>query len=249
MPERAQHGLAEGDFVPRTIVAPAVDEERGRNTNAARLGAGDVGVHAGLAPCECILLHGRRRCLQLRSHRVDIVVGQRGRARHQVHVTTPERSLVGGGLRDIGRAAREITAGQRPLPKYVAQAIAEAIAQLRDLLVRSAAVGTRVAAVFDQRDVAVVGTEHMVVARVDRPVEPAGVRCLGHCGSGAIGNTRKTSKKQGAAVGPPLALTLAAPVRPRASTPSAAAPSSPHPLPRRPSSTGARGPCRRPRSP
>jgi hypothetical protein len=83
-------------------------------------------------------------------------VAERG---HQVDVAPPERGLVGSGLRDVGRAAREIAAGQRPLPEDVAQAIAEAIAQLRHFLVRRAAVGTRVAAVFDQRDVAVVGAE------------------------------------------------------------------------------------------
>ena len=88
--------------------------------------------------------------------------------------------VVRRGLGELGRAPRDVAAGDRPLPEHVAQAVAEAVAQLRDLLVGRAAVGAGVAAVLDQREVGRRRAEHVVARRVDGAVEPIGLGGLGH---------------------------------------------------------------------
>ncbi len=109
-----------------------------------------------------------------------VVLGQRRGARHQRDVRVPERRLVGRRFGERGGAARDVAAGQRAVPEHVAQPVAEAVAQLRDLLVGRAAVRAGVAAVLDQRQVRALGPEHMVAAGFDRAVQAMRPGSLGH---------------------------------------------------------------------
>ena len=109
----------------------------------------------------------RSRATALRSF-----LGQGLRARHQLDVFLPEALRIRGALDQLGGAARNLDAGQRPVAKDVAHAIAELIAHFRDPLVRRAAIGACVAAIFDQRDGGVRRTEDMVGLVIHRPIKP-----------------------------------------------------------------------------
>lgn len=92
----------------------------------------------------------------------------------------PEARLVRGRFCTLGGAPREIVVVQGPLAKAVTQAFAETVPEFGDLLVRGAAIGAGVAAVFDQGEAGRVGPEDMVVAWIERPVEPVPTRGLVH---------------------------------------------------------------------
>ncbi len=80
----------------------------------------------------------------------------------------PERLGVGRALDQIGGAAGKLVAGERPMPEHIAQAVAKLIAHFGDALVGRAAMGTGIAAIFNQRDGRVRRPEHVVARLVDR---------------------------------------------------------------------------------
>ena len=77
-------------------------------------------------------------------------------------------------LSELGSPKRETVVPERPVPEGVADTIAELVARLRDALVGSSAVRSRVAAVLDEHDLGIGSAEHMVRLVVDRTVEAAG---------------------------------------------------------------------------
>ncbi len=160
-------------FVPRSVIAEAVGEERGREPDAARLRARHVGVDAhARAPGDFggfVRIPARRS--QLLADRKQIVLCQRFGTRHQFDVRGPEARLVGGGLRQFGRAPCKIVARNGSLPKRIPEPIAQPRAHFGDALVGDAAVRTRVAAVFHEHDLGALRSEAVVVLAIDRPVE------------------------------------------------------------------------------
>ena len=115
-----------------------------------------------------------------------IVLGETLRARHELDVRVPEARRIGAVLDQLGGAPGDLAIGHRAMAEDVAQAVAEAIADLGDLLVGRPAVRAVVAAVLDQGDLCRRGAEDVVDRFVDRTVEPVVCRCLGHSGSVAV---------------------------------------------------------------
>jgi len=180
VPERAEHRVEEGAFVPGPVVAPPIDEERGCVERPARAGARQVGID----PLPGVLRFrrgGRAPGIdaELARNRGEIIFRQHFRARHQQHVRPPEILRPAGPLDEFGRAAREVVAGEWPLAKDVSQPVAELAAHLRDAFVGRAAVRAGVAAVLEQRDWRAVRAEG-VVGAADRPVEPVARGGLRH---------------------------------------------------------------------
>ena len=176
MPEPPEHRIGKRACVPRAVVAAAVDEEGRRDPHAARARAALIRLHprprapGGRFGCRGIVPRQAQSALD----RPQVVLGQRLRARHQLEMRLPEPLRIVGPLDQLGGAPGEVAAADRPMAEDVAQAIAELVANLGDLLVGGPAVGTVVAAVLDQRDLGVGGTQHMVVGLVDRTIEPIG---------------------------------------------------------------------------
>ena len=170
--ERAEHRVGERALVPGAVVAAAVDEERRRHAHAARARARRRPRRRAPGPRAAVGGVAGARGPRSRTTAREVVLGERLRAGHQLDVRAPERVLVRGGLRELGGAPREVAAGDRPVPEHVAQAVAEAVAQLRDLLVRRAAVRAGVAAVLDERQVRAGRAEDVVAARVHGAVQP-----------------------------------------------------------------------------
>jgi hypothetical protein len=104
----------------------------------------------------------------------QVVFGQGSGACHQLDMRSPEFVRGACALGQLGGAAGELDAGERTVAKNVAKAIAEAVAHFGDAFVGSAAIGTGVTAVFDERNGRVVGTENVVVGRIDWTIEPVG---------------------------------------------------------------------------
>jgi hypothetical protein len=89
-------------------------------------------------------------------------------------VRGPERLEHLGKLNEHGCPKRKTVVHERPVSEGVADAVAELVACLRDALVGNPTMRAPVAAVFDERDLSIGGTEHVVRLWVDRPVEAAG---------------------------------------------------------------------------
>ena len=180
--EPAEHRIGEGAFVPRSVVAAAVDEKGRRDQRAARLRAALVRVHPGLRPQDSRIVWragvgGNPKVVR---HCLQIILGQGLRARHQLDVRVPEAFGILGALHELGGAAGKLDADERPMPEDVAQAIAELIAHFRDPLVGRAAIGAGVAPVFDESDVCIRGAENVVELFVHRPIEPIASRHVRH---------------------------------------------------------------------
>jgi hypothetical protein len=84
-------------------------------------------------------------------------------------VRVPEAFGVLGPLDQFGGAAGKFDADERPMTEDIAHPVAELIAHFGDPLVRDAAIGACVAAVFDERDGGVRRGEDVVG---HRPIEP-----------------------------------------------------------------------------
>ena len=154
MAERAEHRVGERALVPRAVVAAAVDEERRRELHAARARARDVrvaraprGARVSRAPSVSSEATPRSSADGRRSSSVSV-------SERVISATCASQNCSGRRrmLDELGRAAREVAAGQRAVAEHVAQAVAELVAHLRDALVGGAAMRAGVAAVLDQRD-------------------------------------------------------------------------------------------------
>ena len=182
MTEPAEHRVGQRAFIPRAVVTATVDEEGGRDHDPARPRAALVGgnprfgVPGGLFGVPGVV----PRQVQIVGDRAQVVLGQGLRAGHQLDVRLPEPLRIIGALDELGGAPRDVAAGQRPMPEHVAQALAEIVADLADLFVGRPAVRTRVAAVLDERDLGVGGTEDVIVGDVHGPIEPITQPCLRH---------------------------------------------------------------------
>lgn len=110
----------------------------------------------------------------------QIVLGQGFRTRHQLDMCSPEFVGAAGAFHQFGGAPGDIAADKGAMPEDVAQAFAEATADLDEFLVRCAAVGAGVAAIFNQRDLGVRRAEYVVPTLVHRAVEPTGLVRFGH---------------------------------------------------------------------
>ena len=194
MAERPQHRVGKRAFVPRSVVAAAIDEESRREQRAARGGAGLVRVHPRLCPNRGRIV--RRPAIggyaEIAGDGFDIVLGQNLRPGHELDVLIPESLRVGGALDQLGGAAGKLDSGQRPVAKDVAHAIAELVAHLGDALVGRAAIGAGVAAIFDQRDGGARRPKDVVEPFIDRPIEPIGRRQLRHADTPSPAHTMKT---------------------------------------------------------
>ena len=119
----------------------------------------DVGVDTRPGARQRFRVHGQR---DIGDHGAQVVLRQIARARHQLDVRAPEGIFAGRRFGNLRGLPREIAAGDRPLAEDVAQPVAVAVAQAHDFLVRGAAVRAGVAAVLDQRELRVVGSEDVV---------------------------------------------------------------------------------------
>ncbi|HEU5482433.1 MAG TPA: hypothetical protein VFU80_05000 [Sphingomicrobium sp.] len=84
----------------------------------------------------------------------------------------PELLLVAGVLHELRGAPRQIAAGHRAMAEHVSQALAVHVASFGNRHVGSPAMGTVIAAVFDQRNVRAFGTKYMVRRSVNRTIKP-----------------------------------------------------------------------------
>jgi hypothetical protein len=116
---------------------------------------------------------------QLGRDRPEILVGQRRRTRHQLDMHAPEAPAFGGAFGEFRRRQRELGTGERALTKYIAHAIAEAVAQFRYFLVRDAAMRTGIAAVLHERDRRIGRAEHVVARAIDGPIQLVARRIVG----------------------------------------------------------------------
>ncbi len=89
---------------------------------------------------------------------------------------------IAGALDQLGGAAGELDADERPVAEDIAQAVPQLIAHFRDALVGRAAIGAGVAPVFDQRDGGVGRPENVIGLVVHRPIEPVALRQIRHGG-------------------------------------------------------------------
>ena len=149
-------------------------------TPLARALRSSASTRALRAPAALLGLLGLLRQAEVVGDGAQVVLGQRLRARHQLDVRVPELLRIVGALHQLGGAARDVAAGERPMPEDVAQPIAELVAHLGDALVGRAAMRAGVAAVFDQRDLGVLGAEDVVVGVIDRAIEPIHFGNFGH---------------------------------------------------------------------
>ena len=76
-------------------------------------------------------------------------------------------------LSELGSPKREAVVRERPVTEGLADTVVELVARLRDALVGSPAVRSRLAAVLDERDPGIGRAEHVVRLVVDRTVEAA----------------------------------------------------------------------------
>jgi hypothetical protein len=83
----------------------------------------------------------------------------------------PELLFIGRRLREHRRPAGEIS-GDGPMPKDVSQPIAKLRPDVRNPFVGGTAMRTRIAAIFDERDVGIERTEDVIVCGVYGPLEP-----------------------------------------------------------------------------
>ncbi len=176
MAQPAEHGIGERALVPRAVVAAPVDEERRRNEDAARMRAALVGIDAlpGVRDEPGRGTGGRGHGdLEIGGDDVEVFLGERFRARHQLDVRVPEGFRIRRAFDQDGGAAREAVVAQRPMTKDIAQTVAELIADIGDVLVGRAAVRAGIAAVLDKGDGCAVGAENVVVG-AHRPVKPVG---------------------------------------------------------------------------
>ena len=137
--KRAEHRFRERRLVPRPVVAAPIDEECRCHPHAARACTSDVCLDArppaGARRNRGFVVAGSS---EVAGHGVQVFLGKRGRAGHQRDVCAPEGVEVRCGLGDFRCAAGEVIGGDRQLPEHVAQAVAEAVAQVRDLVVGGA---------------------------------------------------------------------------------------------------------------
>ncbi len=184
MPEGAEQRLGERGFVPRALVPPAVDEERGRHAGAAAEPALRILAHAvRRAPFERGIALVAVRNAERSGDPLQLLGLEDRTALHERIVHAPEVHPRGRRVLGHLRRARGLLAiGEREMSEDVAQASAEAVAQMGDDLVRGVAVGAGVAAVLDERDRCRRVAEEMVHRGVDRAVEACGA-CVGHVGT------------------------------------------------------------------
>jgi hypothetical protein len=77
-------------------------------------------------------------------------------------------------LSELGSPKRQAVVRERPVPEGLADTVVELAARLRDALVGSLAVRSRVAAILDKRGLGIGRAERVVRLVVDRTVEVAG---------------------------------------------------------------------------
>ena len=207
MTERAQHRIGKRAFVPRPVITAAIDEEGRGDDRPAGGGAGLVRVDPRLRADNRRLV--RRPAIggdaEVARDGVHVVLGQGFGARHQLDMRIPEILRVFGPLDQFGGAAGKLDADERPMAEDVAHAPAELVAHFRDPLVRRAAIGTRVAAVFDQRDGGVRSAQDVVGPVIHWPIEPIAQRHVRHgkipqFHSGGGDGQRETFSEAGAAI-------------------------------------------------
>ena len=173
MTEPADHGIDKRTLVPGAVIAPPVDEEGRREHDAACARALLVRLDTRLGALDRFLsLDCVRRGPEVIGYGSEVVLRQLARSRHQGDMGVPERLGVGRTLDQIGGAAGKLVAGERPMPEHIAQAVAKLIAHFGDALVGRAAMGTGIAAIFNQRDGSVGRPEHVIARLVDRTVQP-----------------------------------------------------------------------------
>ena len=182
MTQPAEHRIGERAFVPRAVVTAAVDEEGRRDHHAAGARAPFIGLDPRLrAPGGLFGFLGvLPRQAQLARDGAQVVFGQFLRARHQFDVRTPEPLWILGALCQHGGAPGDVAVREWPMPKDVAQTLAQLVADLGDLLVGRPAVRARIAAVLDEGDWSIGGAEDMIVCLVHRPIQPVVWPCLRH---------------------------------------------------------------------
>lgn len=174
--ECAQHRVGQRAFVPRPVVAAAIDEEGWSDDRPARRGAGLVHIDTRLRADDRRIVRPAAigGNAEVACDRNDVVLGQGLRARHQLDVR------VSGPLDQFGGAAGKFDADERPMTEDIAHPVAELIAHFGDPLVRGAAIGACVAAVFDERDGGVRRAEDVVCLVIHRPIEPIAQRHVRH---------------------------------------------------------------------
>ena len=178
--EGAEHRLRQARLVPRPLVAAAVNEEGRGEQRAAPLGARPVLADAHRRGSERRRLRLRRRKPELLGDLLERAFGEFRPALHQRIVDWPEVAGRGEGeLGELGRAVGHRVVAPRPLAEDVAQALAEAVAEIGDDRMGGVAIGTGVAAVFDEGDRRLGRPEDVVAAGIDRAVE-AGRQGVGH---------------------------------------------------------------------
>ncbi len=176
MAHRAHQRLGQRAFIPRAFIATAIDEERGRHPRAALQPAQGVVPHPGVGglPGPLVALSTRRQA-QLRGEALQVVRAEVRTAFHQGVVHVPESAVrLRRVLGQLGRLRRQLAVDQGKVPEYVPQAVTEAIAEVRDDLVRGVAVFTGVAAVLDECEIRVRPAEDVIARGVYRESESRG---------------------------------------------------------------------------
>jgi hypothetical protein len=95
-------------------------------------------------------------------------------------VFVPKALRIRGALDQLGGASGKLDPNERPMTEDIAHAVAELIAHLGDPLVSRTAIGACVAAIFDERDGGVRGTENVVGLVIHWPIEPIAQRHVRH---------------------------------------------------------------------
>src|SRR6185437_15489078 len=124
--------------------------------------------------------------VKLLGHRAQVVFRQRARARHQRDMRVPERLGRCCVFDKFRRALGNVAAGDGAVAEHIAQPLSELAPHFGDALVRGAAMGAVVAAIFDKGDGCGRGSQHMVARLVDRPVQPVAEHLIGHEKSRAL---------------------------------------------------------------
>ena len=110
---------------------------------------------------------------ELRPHHAQVVFGQCGGTAHQFTMRVPEGGRVRRGFRQFRRPACQFVVFQRPVPEHITQPRTEAVAQLEDFHIGSAAARAGIAAVLHQCQFRIRWSEHMIVDRIHRAIESA----------------------------------------------------------------------------
>jgi hypothetical protein len=88
----------------------------------------------------------------------------------------PEVVRIANSFYKFGGATTDFIARNGTVPKHIAEAFTQLVANFRDAVIGRAAMRTGVAAVFDQGDRCIDRAKYMVFGRIDRSIKPGAQR-------------------------------------------------------------------------